>query len=553
MNKNIIRQMMSTFLRKMTEETRDMHFMAYQMSFFKDIFLKSFFISCVVWGFMIAQFWWGDHDWGYLKGGVKFQDGFFEARYSQHLFTILFFDGNVLPVFSIVCALAFLTLLALITAVYLEIPKEKYLFYIFVLFVSLNPYAFVFFYYVYLAIPFMAWPLVGVCGLFLAEKYNWRQFCLGAVIWFLLLGSYPPNIALIFTLFCAKRLIRYCEGKESFGQSVKTGGWYLAQFLAGLIGFKLLCALLQRKHLINLEMYNIQVKSFEDMLVQIPYELWMSVGQLFNVQTFMGWDYCLLLALPIALAVWRLYDVSSGKRTILTLFLFAVFMASRCTFLISASAKIGFLKMEYFGRLGLELFALSVLARMKRQWVQNFYVLWGVIVLALFVVRDYDVQKIQFLGFRSGREYQARLLDKIWEHPAFVMAPKYISFSFGYPNFRRHYFDDKYQAEEFVGKPMVLDFNIVAALFWEEEIQPVVVGSGVYDKSVLRVDISKSQYWANGDYWKNNSENMKNMRYWVYQEAKFGSVYVDDKYIILVQDMSEFYKNRELILTKLDE
>lgn len=222
--KNTIWKMAPNLLKRTSDETKDVRDMAYEMSFLKDIFFKSFFISCVVWGFMIVQFWWGDHDWGYLKGGVKFQDGFFEARYSQHLFTALFFDGNVLPVFSSVCALAFLILTALISAVYLELPKEKHLFYIFVLFVSLNPYAFVFFYYVYLAIPFMAWPLVGVCGLFLIEKHNWRQFCLGAVIWFLLLGSYPPNIALIFTLFCAKRLIRYCEGKESFRHSVETGG-----------------------------------------------------------------------------------------------------------------------------------------------------------------------------------------------------------------------------------------------------------------------------------------------------------------------------------------
>ena len=57
--------------------------------FYLKAFLISFSIISIVYSFMIFQFWWGNHDWEFLKDGILLKDGFFEARYAQHLPNIL--------------------------------------------------------------------------------------------------------------------------------------------------------------------------------------------------------------------------------------------------------------------------------------------------------------------------------------------------------------------------------------------------------------------------------------------------------------------------------
>lgn len=538
----------------MCARTNHIRFMGYDVSFLKNIFLKSLLISCVVWGFMIVQFWWGDHDWGYLKNQVSLRDGFFEARYSQHLFTVLLFNGQVLPVWSIIGGIIFLTMTAVLLAVYLELPQQYKLFCIFVLFVCLNPYVFVFFYYVYLSVSFMVWPLVGVGGLLLCEKRSAVRFGLGCVIWFLLLGSYPPNIALILVAFCVKRTICYCWGKENLRDIIVVSFYFSSQLIFGFLGFKIVYFILEKNNLLNLDMYNIDMRGISGMLLHIPEEFLKSIGQLFDVQTFLGWDYCVLLVIPLSLAIWELYRIFSGKRLVLTLLVLSIFIASRFAFIAAERSEVGFFRMEYFGRLGLAVFALAILGRVNKLWVKNLYWLWGVLVLALFMIKNYEIQKIQFLGFYAGRQYQARLGERLATHPLFTLEQKYITFSFGYPNFRQHFLDDEYQTGEFAEKIMVFYSDIVTALFWEENVHPVAIGVGINGKSLLRVDRSNNgELWRNTDYWQDNPENIKNIRYWLYMEAKQNSVWVDDKYIILVLDMLDFYRHRELVLKKLDE
>lgn len=527
----------------------------YEKGFLKEIFIKSFFICCLVWSFMIVQFWWGNHDWGYIKNRVKIADGFFEARYSQHLFSVVLFDGQILPVLAVVSGLAALVALSVLLAVYLRVLQKKGIFYIFVLFVCLNPYLFVLFYYVYLILPFMAWPLVGVYGLLLCEVgYERNRFLGCAFIWFLILGSYPPNIALILTVFTVRRLLCYCYEGESFREVIKKCVYLGGQFILGFVGFKIVYVILKRNHFLNLDMYNIKMRGWPEIFFNIPTELVKSVGQMFDVQTFLGWNYCILLFIPIVAAIFLLYYRCDKNRIILSLLVIGVLLSSRFAFLVAERSEIGFFRMEYFGRLGLGVFALAILGRMRSLCVQNLYLLWGVVTLLLFIRSDFYLQKVQLFGFQTGRKYQARVVDRIVQHPNFEMKEKYITFSFGYPNFREHFYEDKYQTGEMVGHTMVFYHYIISGLFWEEKITPEAIGSGINGETILRVDHSEGgPYWLNRDYWQNNPENMSNIRYWLYMEAKQNDVYIDDKYIILVLDMLNLYKNRELVITKLDE
>ena len=145
-------------------------------------------LMMVLYFYMLCNFWWGNHDWGYLLSGASVESGLFEARYSQHLFTLWTLDGHILPVLSFLMGFVCIGAIAHIFAL---------------------------FYYVYLFFPFMVWSLVGVLGLYFFEgKCRVYKF-LGAVfLYVMVLGSYPPNLAFVFVLFVAKRLFLFEEEKE---------------------------------------------------------------------------------------------------------------------------------------------------------------------------------------------------------------------------------------------------------------------------------------------------------------------------------------------------
>ena len=229
------------------------------IAFYGDVFVKTLVACLVVYAFMFFQFWWGDHDWGYIKSSVGFFDGVFEARYSQHWLNGIFFDGHIVHILVFLFSFVCLVLNAILMANYLEIKRNKLYYLVFVLFFALNPHNFAFLYYVYLSFSFFGWGCVGICTLYLSEpicKTNAKiRLLVGGVIFGIILGSYPPNIALFLVLFIAKRILRFVENKEDVRQVFKVSLFFIFQFLVGALIFKLAFLYMEQASLINKEMY----------------------------------------------------------------------------------------------------------------------------------------------------------------------------------------------------------------------------------------------------------------------------------------------------------
>ncbi len=510
-------------------------------------------LCMLAYSFMFFQFWWGDHDWGYIKDGVSLESGFFEARYTQHLFTVLLLDGHVLPIFSFIISLISLVVLNMMIAYYLEVPKTKFNYILFVLFFSLNPHVYAFFYYVYLAFPFIAWCIVGVGILFLFEKQSLIRFLIGVVLFVLLLGSYPPNITLFFVLFVAKRIIAFLDNRESILDIIKKGCLFALEVVLGYIGFKCIFIFLQKNDLINLDMYNISTKGIYEILQTVPFEMWYSIAQWFEPYSFMDGNYCVCLIIPIVLAMFLMFRSGKNKLFMILFWAFILFL-SRFVFLIATKGEVSAFRLVYFGKIGVLAFALSIIMQNKEKCIKNILMLWGCVCLSLFVETNFYIHKVQYFGFVAGRKYQHKLLDKLVMNKNFKYEKKYISLTFGYPNFRNKFYNGTKNSGEMNGQTMVFYFDTINQLFWEEKFAPVAVGAGILNSaSILRVNRDGGKYWGDDKYWTNNPENMKNIREWLYMKAKLGSVYIDDKYILAILDENDFYKNRELVATSLDK
>jgi hypothetical protein len=300
-------------------------------------------------------------------------------------------------------------------------------------------------------------------------------------------------------------------------------------------------------------MYNISMRSFSLMLKDVPSEFIKSFTQLFETYSFMEIEYCALIAAPVIFAVFFVLK-DDKNRWIKFLFLFFLFFVSRFVFLIALRSDIGAFRLVYFGKIGIIAFSLSVLMRLKQKYVKNFLFIWGVLSISLFVLTNFDIHKVQYLGFDAGRRYQKNLLDKVVTNENFKYEKKYISFTFGYPNFRNKFYNGRGLSSEMNEHAMVFYFDTINQLFWEENFTPVAVGAGILDNfSILRVNRDGGEFWNDQEYWLDNPENMKAIRMWLYTQAKVGDIYIDDKYILAVLDEVDFYKNRELVATSLDK
>ena len=99
----------------------------------------------VLYFYMLCNFWWGNHDWGYLLSGASIESGLFEARYSQHLFTILVLDGHILPVLFFLMGFLCISGIGICVGKYLEIDSKYW--WVIALFIGANPHIFALFYY----------------------------------------------------------------------------------------------------------------------------------------------------------------------------------------------------------------------------------------------------------------------------------------------------------------------------------------------------------------------------------------------------------------------
>ncbi len=521
--------------------------------------VKQMFVAlgglCILYFFMFCNFWWGNHDWEYLKEGVSLRSGLFEMRYSQHLWASLLFDGHVLPVLCYLLGICGIGCIGFGVGKYLEVDKKYW--FLLVLFIGANPHIFGLFYFVYLFFSFIAWSLVGVLLLFATEgKMKWYKFFLSVLGFVSVFGSYPPNLAFLFVLFVAKRLLMLEKGSENFKDICIRGAYFLGEIVCALLIYKIIYKQLLEFYLVNVEMYNIQLKGIWDIVKTFPHELVNAFGQMWQRYSFLGWDYVLPLNLIVGLAFFSVVRKSTCK-WVSVLLVVGMFFVSRATFIVAERTDVSPFRLVYWARLGIYLFSLAVLLREKEIWVRNLFFLLLFFVLSKFVVINYEIQKVQKFGFDGARMYYDRVHNLLVENKNFDDKKKYISYNFGQPNFREKLYKDEFSTNELSGYRLALEFDLANVLFWEDEKSPIIIGAGINNKGILKVNRGGGEKWKNHEYWKNNPKNIENIRHWLYTKARSypdeNFVYTDDKYLILILKNYDFYNDRETVVDFLDK
>lgn len=530
-------------------------------SFYIKPFFWSWGISLIVYSFMLFQFWWGNHDWDSLKQGVNFSSGLFEARFSQFILPILLFDGHILPIISYIISIGLLSATGIISAKYLNLSQKQSL--IVTLFVSLNPHNFILFYYVYLVLPFCAWTALSVAVLFCTTRpLTAPKYLLGTFGLFLILGGYPPIISFCCTLFMAKQVIEYTENKINFRNFIQQALFFMMQMLLAGLCFKGVEFLLKEQGYIRDGWYNLQTKSHIELMLTFLWSWGKALQGLFSSFAFLGTSYYLPLAGLVFLSFWVI--MNKRNKIIVLILVLGMLMASEIvnTMALNADHDGVQVRLCYWNRLGLYLFALSVLLQQNHRYLKNLIFAGLILLMFIFANIDFYIMKVWSLGFIGGRNGYARILNAIEQQPDFNAQREYITMIFGQPNFRQKYAEETTQRITQKSDLLELEFsfgvNMGSVLFLDTWYNPIALGMGVMDdRSIFRMVQNKKQYAINEAFLQTTPEKVEKMRYWLYKEAKVGtgynSVYVDDKYILVIPDIKAFYSNREIVINYIQQ
>ena len=526
--------------------------------FYIKTIIKSWLFLCVAYSFIIFQFIWGNHDWNYLIRKVNLSSGFFEARYSIHLFQLLFFDGNILPVMMFVLTLLVISIFVTVSLLYLGADKKDCRWLIATVLIGVLPYNYVMLYYFYTSFSVYVWALVGVLGLICVEQqFKWYKFLFVSIVMFLVLGSYPPIIAMLLVLFVAKRICCFLDDEQNFTDIIKSFAILGAELILGYLFFKLVVFVLEDKEYINTEMYNLQVVSFMQIVKNIFIEIWKSIESIWNIKNILGWQYVAFLSLTIFSSVLFVLFKTKNK-LIMTLLLLAIFVASRFSFIVSSNSYIAEYRVQYWGILGITIFSFAILLKINALWQKNIFYVLSIVFICLFIKTGFDIQKTMVSIYKSEIRVQNNIYDRISKHPNFDIRNKYQGMSFGYPLFWKHFCNG--DCENFNNEALSainLPLTVVSNLFWDKPFNPIYLNEGIMESFIwtgvnvdYRSDKDRSILFS-------TKEEISKIRNWMYVDAKVypnnNSIYIDDKQIILYLQELDFYKNREKFLYHLKQ
>lgn len=511
-------------------------------------------IFFLVYSFMIFQFWWGNHDWKPLVNGIKWSDGLFEARYSQHLFTVIFLNGEILPALYVIISLGMLALLCMLSANYLCLAPEKKTYLLFSLLLGCSPYTFVLFHYIFITIPMIMWGCVIILLLKLSETpHNLRKWLWSVLGFAVILGGYPPNISFLTTMFCGRKLILYQSNKQTIKQITIDGVFLGSALTLGYSINRFIIYTLTTYFGINFQMYNMRTSSVLEMIQKIPQEFINAFCAISESYQDLGLYYTFFM-LTISIGAVIKTIKNSPNKSVAILLICGLAIATRVAYIVSANAWYAKFRIGYWAFLGLSAVSLSILLNAKKQIIKNLIFGLSVLTLFCFIRTDFEIEKTLFYKFNLERLYHKRLENRFFEHQNFNIKGSYATLNFGYPDFLTHVcIDGCPNFNNEILDNIMLPADLGYVLFWDEVKSPVSIKFGIWGKTFWKV----TDPVLKNDWETVQKSNKQDINIWLYLQSKTypskESVYIDNKYILMNLDKPFFDQNRGLLSREIEK
>ncbi len=426
-------------------------FLKDKMAFFIKSFVSVYCVCLLIYLPFLLHFIWGNHDWWWIKYGTPLWSGVFEGRFSQFFLQHLLFEGNILPVFTLLAAFAFFSLSSMMLFYLWEVPWKIWMYVLLGIFVVSAPYTLSWLYFAFITLSCLSWGCVILWGYALLVKrpLTYSKFILALCLFFLTLGGYPPIINFIGVVFFSLMLNDLCLNKLTVKSVIRK---YIPCVLV-IICSGLLLMLTQyflKQYNLQQLTYNTVEMKFADIPGKILFCAKHMVYQFFVTTSFIGafYKYC-----GLCLFLWAVCELWKGlHKQILDIGLFLVFLAGllfSCVLTVFLAQNMEHVlyepRVEFFGLMYVYAFSITVLLKSRSRLIVNVCFFLMVLLSAYNVKAIAEAAKIWNLGFRAEMQFAERFLQKMEASPNFNPSRKYTFIQGGTSDFRSRYYKRKFE------------------------------------------------------------------------------------------------------------
>lgn len=394
----------------------------------------------------LINFIWGNHDWWWIKDHTPFSSGVFEGRFAQFILPTILFSGNILPILSAATGLLLYSLCTILLLKLWQAPQHNLFNTIIGTSIVTAPYTISWFYFAFLTLSCLSWPLV-IISAFLLFNHKTKYFTniwLATILFVLTLGGYPPAINMIGTIFFTLILKDLCLK----GLTVKS---LIKKYIPHIIS--LLCATLIWLFILYLlKKYNLQQNTYNTVSIDLKtlpsksyFCLKAALQQFTTTTSFISYFYkyitlCLVLAAFIELFINLPKKTSSICFFVISIL--GLLLASVTTLLVAQNTAyvLDEPRIEFFSLPYIYAFSAYILLNKKNYFIQNL----TIILLCLIILHNINTtayaSKIWLLGFKAENAYAERFISRLEEHTSFrPQTNQYTFIQGGTLNFRKNY------------------------------------------------------------------------------------------------------------------
>jgi len=395
----------------------------------------------------LINFIWGNHDWWWIKDHTPLLSGLFEGRFSQFILPTLLFSGNILPIFSTTAGLLLYALSAVLLLKLWQAPENKLFYILLALSIVTAPYTISWFYFAFLSLSCLSWPLVIILAYLLLEhplKYA-LNLLLAVVLFVLALGGYPPIINMIGVIFFTLILKDLCLK----GLSVKS---LMQKYLPHILSL-LFAALISLFILHLLKKYNLQQNTYNTAAIDLKtlpnklnFCLKAALQQFTITKSFISYFYKYIMLCFVLIAFIELFICLPKKFSNILCFILSftgLLLSSVITLLVAQNIKYVIYepRIEFFSLPYIYAFSAFVLLHKGNCFLKNL----TTVLLALLILYNINTaalaSKVWTFGFKAENAYAERFITRLEQHDAFKpQTKKYTFVQGGTLNFRKNYY-----------------------------------------------------------------------------------------------------------------
>jgi len=423
---------------------------------FWSAFFSAFAALSLIFLFHGVQFMFGDHDWTFLKDGIRLDARVFEGRFTQFILINALAQGEILPIINNILGFIGFCLGGALLAKYWQLPHNKQTYIIFALFTAITPYILSFMYFAFLIIPILSWSAFIIGALVISEKETFsslRKAPLSTIVKSLIsiflitmaLGGYPPVINLLAVTLGVRLLLAICYEKTSIKDLCQHYMWSVINIILALGIYKLCLIYLTKSGALNADYYNLQttpINEWGSKLLLVIKDIFL---QFQATLPFISAFYKGCLGMLAILGIWTIWQ-NKKQRWLGYVLYFGIFLGAMITLFLSTSLKETEFspRIDFFGFIYVMSGVLALILRSNNKIIKNIaYVLVGCCLIsntnALF-----EGQKVWHLGFKTEMNLYKRVARRFQANERFNQYGHYIIVQSGAPSFRKRFYHDKY-------------------------------------------------------------------------------------------------------------